>query len=66
MNAEAEGGNTTTIVIALNGNAKLTYTPSAEGGTWAVDRGWKTSRYESIVDAERDLMEVQETWFIDD
>lgn len=66
MKAEAEGGNTTTIVIALNGNAKLTYTPSAEGGPWAVDRVWKASRYESIVDAERDLMAVQEAWINDD
>lgn len=64
MKAEAEGDNTA-IVIALNGKAKLTYTPSAEGGPWAVERGWKTTRYESIVDAERDLMEAREAGAID-
>ena len=39
MKAEAEG-----TVIATNGDRKLTFSPSAEGGVWAVCRGGKGAR----------------------
>lgn len=47
-------------VVDRNGAALLVCVPAPEGFRWAVERAGERLEFESVVDAERELMKTRE------